>query len=329
MHDDQPQLLVIIPTHDRWAAARRALASLQRSEFQNFEVALIEDGCRDDTAAHCRREFPAVKILHGDGNLWWSGAINEGLRYALGRGQNDGGGREPRAVLWLNDDNLVEPQTIGQLWDSWRRCGERSVICARVKSTRDGRDEWAGDPPLWHPDFPEWNSPLAPEGNSEGGPQDVSIKHPPGGRGVLIPLACFRETGLIDRKSFPHYWADHDFHYRAMRAGYRYVLSARAVVWNEPNRATMSDRERASLHGICRTLFGRRSNINVIELRRLLKRHLPAAQYRAAFYPLLRRHLIWLTAGWTARRPLVHESLKSVWRNLDSAAAAITARRSN
>src|SRR5262245_11719890 len=96
-----PRLFVVIPTHNRWEQARVCLSALSRATYERFETVLIEDGCVDGTAEHCKKEFPDVHILHGDGNLWWSGAINLGVEYALEHGAD--------AIVWLNDDNRVEP----------------------------------------------------------------------------------------------------------------------------------------------------------------------------------------------------------------------------
>lgn len=293
-------LKVVVPTYNRWHEARVALGCLMRSEYRDFEVVLVEDGCTDGTPENCRREFPSVRLLHGDGDLWWSGAINVGVEYALKSGAD--------AVVWLNDDNRVEPSTLGALVESFRRQGGRSVVCARVRVVGSER-EWTGEPPPWHPEFAGWKSPPL------GGAAEVPVYHPPGGQGVLIPARCFREVGVIDVRAFPHYWADHDFHYRAMKAGYRYFIATRAVVNNVPSPEPEPE-EISTLGEAFRFLFGRRSPMNVVTMRRLLKRHLPPRDYRAIFYPMLRRHLLWIADGCTKRRPALRKSISSVKKSI-------------
>ncbi len=293
----EPNLAVIIPTHNRWEEARETLAQLKKSDYRSFEIVLIEDGCTDGTADNCQREFPDVHLLHGDGNLWWSGAINKGVEYALERGAD--------AIVWLNDDNRVEPNTLSRMVESFERQGDRSIICARTKTMDTGLDEWVGDPPRWHPEFGKWK---APDLSAE----DVPVKHPPGGRGVLIPARCFREIGLVDIKAFPHYWADHDFHYRAMKAGYRYFIASKAVVRNVPNKLRPEATELFSTTGARWFLFNRRSAMNMPTVRRLLKRHLSRQEYRRTFYPILFRHLLWLSYGWLTQRPRLHKPLRKV-----------------
>jgi GT2 family glycosyltransferase len=295
----KPNVAVVIPTYNRWHEARIALARLEQSEYQDFEIVLIEDGCTDGTADNCRREFPNVRLLHGDGKLWWSGAINRGVKYALER--------DVEAIVWLNDDNRVEPETLSRMVEAFRRLGGRSIICARTKLDGTGEDEWIGDPPRWHPEFGKWKPPdLSAE--------DVPVEHPPGGRGVLIPAQCFREIGVVDSQAFPHYWADHDFHYRAMKAGYRYFIATRAVVWNVPIKPRPEAGELFSSTGVRWFLFNRRSAMNIPTLRRLLKRHLPPREFRRIFYSILFRHLAWLSYGWLIRKPFLHKPLRALKR---------------
>ena len=298
-----PHLKVIVPTYNRWQEARVSLECLMRSEYRDFEVVLVEDGCTDGTPEKCREEFPSVRLLHGDGNLWWSGAINLGLDYALKNGAD--------AVVWLNDDNRVEPTTLGTLVETFRRQGPRAVVCARVKTLGTGADEWTGGPPPWHLKFDEWTPP-----DFDSAP-DVEVAHTTGGQGVLIPARCFREAGVIDARNFPHYWADHDFHFRAQKAGYRYFISTRAVVHNVPNpQRPQHNLIFASLRGAWWFMFDRRSAMNVRILRRLMKRHLAPREYRETFYPLAWRQLKWLASGWAAGKPLLRRSLRLVKRSI-------------
>ena len=262
-------------------------------------VFLIDDGSTDGTSERCRERFPYVKIISGDGNLWWSGAINLGVTAALRCGAD--------LILWLNNDNLVEPQAISTLVETYRSSPLRSVICAVNRSTATRQVEWNGAPPFWHADASMW----------QGDPGDglnSPLRHPPGGRGVLIPAICFREVGMVDQTQFPHYWADHDFHYRAMQRGYRYFLSREATVWNRPNPSRFEEREPFTISSSWYYLTSRRSPMNVLTLRRLWRRHLPIPEYRRVFGGYVRRTLYWILTGMIARYRWLHRSLRCLKR---------------
>lgn len=295
------RMMVVMPTYNRWEKARVWLDCLMKSEYRDFEIALIEDNCTDGTVEKCRAEFPEVHILHGDGNLWWSGGANMGVEYALSL--------DADLILLINDDNNVEPQTLGKLVEGYLRQGERSVICSRIRLKDSDEPEWLGNPPPWHPEFKTWQAP------EFGDRTELRIEHPPGGQGVLIPAACFREVGLFDRKNLPMGWADHDFHYRAMKAGYKYYIAADAVIWNYPNVEARKNRDIFTLRGAWWFLTDNHHSYgNMKALRRHLKLYLPPREYRKIFYPILRRHLLWLTYGWLTRKPLLHKPLRAIKR---------------
>ena len=294
-----PRVAVIIPTYNRRESVLETLEALLGDDYPEKTIILVDDGSVDGTSDFCRRRFPQVELVRGDGNLWWSGAINLGLEVAR-RGRFE-------LVAWFNDDNRVESGTLKIMVAAARQLagqcavqGEaRTIVAARTRSTLTGADEWIGEPPRWHSDYGHWQPQTMDR-------ETVPLDNPPGGRGVLIPMACFEEIGGIDQRHFPHYWADHDFHYRAMKAGYRYYLATGAVVWNRPNRPTSDEADRFSLRWILHFLFSRRSPMNLPTLRRLLKRHLARDEYRARWSLLLRQTAGWLASGWMVRHPRLH-----------------------
>ena len=298
-NDSNPKIAVIIPTHNRWNLASRAIKSLEADSYSNKEILLVEDGCTDETRQQVAIHHPNVKVCHGDGNLWWSGAINLGLINALNSTYD--------LVLWLNDDNYVEKNTIECMVNAHKLFGINSVIAARTRSVHLEEDEWNGHPPRWHPDYNTWEMTSVER-------DYVPLVHPPGGRGVLFSIKCFQELGLIDQNCFPHYWADHDFHYRAMNAGYKYYLAADAVVWNTPNSPGVFEHDKYSMLWIIRFIFSRRSAMNLFTLRRLLIRHLPPKQYNSIWPQLWRNTILWLFMEWLNRYPFLFNAVKLISR---------------
>ena len=163
-----------------------------------------------------------------------------------------------------------------------------------------------GASPSWYPDRDNWQPPEFPNAG------DLAIEHPPGGQGVLIPAQCFREVGFLDRANFAMNWADHNFHYRAMKAGYKYFISPHAVVWERANKEPPQSEKVFTLRGAWWFLTNRRSYGNLKALRRHLKRCLPPREYRKIFYPILWRHLAWLSYGWLIRKPWLHKILRAL-----------------
>lgn len=76
-------LSIIIPTFNRSSLLKRALESVCKQTFLNYEVIVIDDGSSDDTAEMVRTEFPAVRYYYQT-NRGVSSARNKGLESAIG-----------------------------------------------------------------------------------------------------------------------------------------------------------------------------------------------------------------------------------------------------
>jgi glycosyltransferase involved in cell wall biosynthesis len=74
---------IIIPTFNRSKLLRRALESVYKQTFSEFEVIVIDDGSTDDTADMLQREFPRVRYLY-QSNKGVSSARNKGIELAKG-----------------------------------------------------------------------------------------------------------------------------------------------------------------------------------------------------------------------------------------------------
>lgn len=101
-------VFIIIPVHNRKNITLSCLEKLSISgEIDRYHVVVVDDGSTDGTSDSIQQHYPTVKVLQGDGNLWWTGAIRKGMEYAYEHGAE--------YFIWLNDDTLPEKQTISLL----------------------------------------------------------------------------------------------------------------------------------------------------------------------------------------------------------------------
>lgn len=102
------QIYIIIPVYNRKAITLQCLENLrQHCDSQIYQTVVIDDGSTDGTSEAIRSGYPAVHLLQGDGQLWWTGAIVLGMRYAMEHGAD--------YLIWLNDDTVPKPGTLDRL----------------------------------------------------------------------------------------------------------------------------------------------------------------------------------------------------------------------
>jgi len=216
-----PTIYVVVPTFNRISYTEMFLSCLRRQTFTNFQVILVDDGSTDGTAAMVEQLFPEVHLIKGDGNLWWTGAINVGIKQVLVRAS------DVDAVLVINDDLEVDPdyfEVLHRLMSSMPNTLIGSVVVD-----------------IKNPDIIEnggviinWLTAKHKRVNSRARLSDfaantaVDVSYLTG-RGTLIPVRVFHEIGLYDDKHFQQ-CGDTELPVRAGNHGYRLVVSYAAVV---------------------------------------------------------------------------------------------------
>lgn len=105
------RLAVLMTCHNRRETTLRCLEALFAQEglppkFQ-MEVFLVDDGSTDGTGDAVRIRYPRVKVLQGDGNLYWAGGMRKAWAASLHINSN--------VILMLNDDSILVPDALQRL----------------------------------------------------------------------------------------------------------------------------------------------------------------------------------------------------------------------
>jgi GT2 family glycosyltransferase len=218
---------VLIPVHNRLSFTECVIECLRRQEGNSrIIIVIIDDGSTDGTADYLAAQADVV-TLKGDGTLFWGGAIQMGLDYALGCCERDD------YILFLNDDTQFVPGYVETLVNSSRRNGDAVVgsvvredgevpalvsIGARIDLDRILiRDILSGLSPEQIADLDEFYFPDALSG-----------------RGTLFPSRYFREFGTLVPHLLPHYFADYEITMRFKRKGVPLVVARDACVFSPP-----------------------------------------------------------------------------------------------
>ncbi len=259
-------LHIIIPVYAGWPQTRRCLDALRRSRCREFVVCVVDHG-PDDVIGQGLKEYPEVVHLRGDSSLWWAGATNIGLRYALDR-------RAERIML-LNHDSYVGLETIGRLLGQCRE-KETAIIAPVQREDESGRILLiAPRECLWLGFADGRRGPTTINtGMKEARVLPVSLIR--GGRGVVITAGIFKQVGLLDEENLPHYYADHDFFLRCRKMGIPLYVDVDTEVFIDNRQTTLAWKpENLTLRDFIKSFSERRSHRNMRDLRMLFRKHYP------------------------------------------------------
>ena len=256
-------LHVIIPVYNRWAYTKRCLESLREQTFSEFTVVVVDDGSTDETARDLEALFPEVVRLQGDGNLFWTAAINMGIRHAVEKGAD--------YVMTLNNDTIAPPQFLEQMM-AGARSKPNALIGALAVDAESGKACYGGEIMDWRAASGIHLLNLLPQ-ERRIGLHEVSYFP---GRGLLIPRKVIDTVGDFDQKTFPHYAADYDYTLLAGHHGFPTYCNYDAPLLIYPLASgDFMNRRRRTLKGYYNHLFGIKGGGNLRNYTLFVLRHCP------------------------------------------------------
>lgn len=192
---------ILIPVYNR---KETTLACLERLEqtgvLQIYYAVVIDDGSTDGTAEAVRDRYPETLVVAGDGDLWWTGAMALGMKYAAER--------QARYFIWLNDDCVPVGDALLDLITYMK---EHPNTIAAPTCYAEGEDG----------EFIKQNNAFVGRRGFAAKSGEVLPAEGLSGWCVGIPRAVFDQIGVPDAKRYPHYAGDDTYIYRATRAGFK------------------------------------------------------------------------------------------------------------
>jgi GT2 family glycosyltransferase len=210
------EIAILLPVFNNLDFTKSTLEELGKLlplvEGSDFHIVIVDDGSTDGTSDWVQQNHPEVILLHGDGNLWWSGAINMGAQYAIEKLKVD------YLLLWNNDVKVV-----GDYFKELVRIVSETTMPALL-----GSKIYVAEQPelVWSmggyfdPKSGRYDMYGNFENDSEGF-REIREADWLTGMGTVVPVEVVEQIGNWNAEDFPQYHGDSDFTYRAKLAGYR------------------------------------------------------------------------------------------------------------
>lgn len=213
-----PLLSVLIVNWNGKHFLAECLDSLQRQDFQNFEIIVADNGSSDGSQAWLRTTYPAVRLLELTSNLGFVAANLRAYEQAAGT----------ELIVLLNNDAVAAPGWLSALVRAAREKPEAgSFACKMLQYENRERIDNCGclltaagasvDLGRDQPDGPEFSRPRWVFGACAGA--------------AAYRRAMLREVGFFDPDIFITY-DDLDVSFRAQLRGWKCWFVADAVVYH-------------------------------------------------------------------------------------------------
>jgi GT2 family glycosyltransferase len=233
------RIVALLTSHNRRETTVACLGSYFAQDVPpgvELSAVLVDDASADGTAEAVRNRFDAVNVIDGTGDLYWAGGMAVAERAASES--------EPDAVLWLNDDVVLDPGAVRTMIATAAEHAWGCIVAGAVRDPASHEVSYSG------------------MRRRSGHPLKVELVTPAdrsksidtfNGNLVLIPATAHDAVGPIDG-GFVHDAADLDYGLRAAEAGIARILAPgtlgvcaanrRTIPWADPD-ASRSDRLRA------------------------------------------------------------------------------------
>lgn len=210
------KIAAIATVHNRKEKTLRSVNTLLESAKyagRKIDFYIVDDGSTDGTRRALSERFPEVKVIQGDGNLFWNRGMRLGISVAKQFGYD--------FYILFNDDVVFYQCALKILFtqldseDESLKIGREDVIVGAVADPVTGITAYGGKShnSWWHPLRFET---VIPDGS-------FKICDTLNMNCALVPEKVLAELENLDKK-FTHAGGDFDFGLRAVQKGFR-ILS--------------------------------------------------------------------------------------------------------
>lgn len=199
------------------------LSPLVEQTYTNYQVVVVDNGSTDDSVPFVREQFPQVQLLQNGANLGFSRGTNAGLRQI-----------SADVVVLLNNDVRVQPNWLMELIRPFHQDPQIGIVGCKLLYP-DGTIQHLGAEltyPLAHSHHFYYKEPDLTQVEVL---QDVPYVT---GASLAVRREVLDTIGLLDEAFHPFYYEEVDFCTRARNAGFRVVVTPRAVAIHDES-ATM------------------------------------------------------------------------------------------
>lgn len=235
--DDFPLVSIIIVNFNGRTLLEKCLESLQKIDYQNYEIILVDNNSSDDSIEFVKTSYPSITIVSLEKNYGFAYPNNFAAKQAKGD-----------YLLFLNNDTKVTPPFLSELVKQMQKQSDVG-ICQSLLLKSNGDIDSSGD-------FVDTHGVcFSSKKNVKKITEIMSAK----GASMLMRKKIFTKLGGFDEKFFITF-EDVDLGWRTWIIGYKVILVPTSVVYHFGGGTIKKIDPGISFHGFKNQLSMRLTN---------------------------------------------------------------------
>ena len=198
------------------------LSSLEKINYTNYEVLIIDNASKDNSVSLISRKFPKHTILRNKKNLGFAEGNNVGIRYAIKHGAD--------FVLLLNNDTIVDPELLQSFVKTIGEKPDAGILGAKILhyNQKEKLNHFGG---MWNPQSCKFEENAK---NEKDGPEYETIQKVDYvcGCAFFLSREVIQKIGLLEAGFFL-LWEETDYCARARKEGFQVYICGRSRVWHK------------------------------------------------------------------------------------------------
>ena len=276
------KVAIVFPVFNGLSYTKQCLKSLdllinvQKENKLDISIVIVDDGSSDGSYEWIQKNYPAVYLLKGNGELWWSGGINVAVDYAINKLETD-------YILWWNNDIISDEDYFTNLTEILKNNDKKILIGSKIYLSQNKDIVWSMGGIF---------NPMTGYKNMIGSarPDNYNFDEPIEcdwltGMGTVTHASVYEDIGMLDEKNFPQYHGDSDFTFRAKTNGYKLMVYPELRIYNDTNNSGLIHDDNFS--NFFKSLFSIRSSYNIVKECKFYRLHTKSAR---AYYPLISKY---------------------------------------
>ena len=240
----KPKVEIIIVTYNNQADIVRCLRSIQKLDYPNFYVTIVDNASSDLTLINAKEVNSNIFLIKNSSNSGFAKASNQGMHHAFSNNAD---------FCWLlNPDTEVTPNSLSALIDSHSKNKNIKVGLIQPIILQLQNKELINTVgnALHYLGFG-----FCKDNGKKFNPQDfkqdksiISVS----GAAMLVSKSYYQEVGVFNELFFM-YNEDQDYSWRGLLHGYNHVLSVKSVIFHKysfsknPNKMYHSEKNRLQM----------------------------------------------------------------------------------